>query len=110
MLQATPICPGCAPRRPPRPRPSLAHEIAADTPTTPDTATLRAVADHLDHVIAHAEPEQAKALLAILIADLRINSRTEVLPTYRVGAPVVCARASSVGETALCANHALLAE
>ena len=33
--------------------------------------------------------------LAILIADLRINSR-EVLPTYRVGAPVVCAPNSSV--------------
>lgn len=71
--------------------------MVADTPKTPDTATLRAVADHLDHVIAHGEPEQAKALLGILIADLRVNSRSEVLPTYRVGAPVVCAQTSSVG-------------
>jgi hypothetical protein len=71
--------------------------MAADTPTTPDTATLHAVADQLDHVIANGEPEQAKALLGILIADLRVNSRSEVLPTYRVGAPVVCSPTSSVG-------------
>ena len=75
---------------------ALALEMAADTPTTPDTATLRAIAAQLDHVIANGEPEQAKALLAILIADLRINSRAEVLPTYRVGTPTVCAPTSSV--------------
>jgi hypothetical protein len=49
-----------------------------------------------DHVIEHGEPEQAKALLAILIAGLRVNSRNEILPTYRVGAPVVYAPNSSV--------------
>jgi hypothetical protein len=80
---------------------ALALELAVDTPTTPDTATLHAVADQLDHVIAHGAPEQAKALLAILIADLRINSRAEVQPTYRIGAPVVCAPTSSVGDTGL---------
>jgi hypothetical protein len=26
------------------------------------------------------------ALLAVLIAELRVNSRSEILPTYRVGA------------------------
>jgi hypothetical protein len=77
-------------------RVALALEAAADTPTTPDTATLHAVAGQLEHVIAHGEPEQAKALLGILIADLRVNSRREVLPTYRVGAPTVCAPTSSV--------------
>ncbi len=76
---------------------ALARELAADTPTTPDTAQLEAVADRLDHTIAHGEPDQAKALLRILIADLHVNSRKEVLPTYRVGAPVVCAQTSSVG-------------
>lgn len=75
---------------------ALALELAAETPKTPDTAALQAVADQLEHVIAHGQPEQAKALLAILIADLRINSRAEVLPTYRVGAPVVCAPTSTV--------------
>ncbi len=75
---------------------TLAHELAADTPSAPDAAALRAVADHLDQVIEHGEPEQAKALLAILVAELRVNSRNEILPTYRVGAPVVCAPNSSV--------------
>jgi Resolvase, N terminal domain len=34
---------------------------------------------------------------AILIAELRVNSHNEILPTYRVGAPVVCAQTSPVG-------------
>jgi hypothetical protein len=49
-------------------------------------------------------PRRARAsegLLAILIADLRVNSRSEVLPTYRVGAPVVCAPTSSVGRAGI---------
>jgi hypothetical protein len=54
------------------------------------------VADQLDHTIAHGEPEQAKALLAILIAELRVNSCAEVLPTYRLSTPTVCAPTSSV--------------
>ena len=75
---------------------ALAHELAADAATTPDAAALHAVADQLDHTIEHGQPEQAKALLAILIAELRVNSRNEILPTYRVGAPVVCAPNNSV--------------
>ena len=75
---------------------AFARELAADTPTTPDTAALHAVADHLAHVIANGDPDQTKALLRILIADLRVNGRAEILPTYRVGAPVVCAQTSSV--------------
>ncbi len=83
----------------------LAHDLAADTPSAPDAAALRAVADQLDHVIEHGEPEQAKALLAILIAELRVNSRNEILPTYRVGAPVACAPTSSVEPTEVNANR-----
>jgi hypothetical protein len=67
----------------------------------PDTATLRAVADNLDLVISRGEPERAKALLATLIVELRVNSRSEILPTYRVGAPVVCALGSSVEPTGI---------
>jgi hypothetical protein len=47
-------------------------------------------------VIANGEREQGKALLATLIAELRVNSRCEIVPTYRVGAPVVCAPNGSV--------------
>jgi hypothetical protein len=74
----------------------LAADLSAEVPIAPDKAALRAVADRLDRVIVNGEPEQAKALLAILIAELRVNSRSEILPTYRVGAPVVCAPNSSV--------------
>jgi site-specific DNA recombinase len=80
---------------------TLALELAADTPTTPDTAALNAVADQLGRVIETGDPDQAKALLRILISELRVNSRSEILPTYRVGAPVVCAQTSSVGDTGL---------
>jgi site-specific DNA recombinase len=43
---------------------TLASQLTADATIAPDTQALRAVADRLDHVIAHGEPEQAKALLA----------------------------------------------
>jgi site-specific DNA recombinase len=75
---------------------ALAGDLAASTPAAPDTASLNAVAYRLDYVIANGEREQSKALLATLIAELRVNSRSEILPTYRVGAPVVCAPNGSV--------------
>jgi site-specific DNA recombinase len=68
------------------------HE-AAQAPTTAD---LAAVADQLETVIAEAEPQQAKALLALLIEELRVNGRAEILPTYRVVTDAVCALPSSV--------------
>lgn len=78
---------------------TLASELAAEAPTTPDTAALQAVADKLGRTIAHGDPDQAKALLRILIAELRVNGRREILPTYRLSMPVVCAQRSSVGDT-----------
>jgi hypothetical protein len=35
-------------------------------------------------VIALGEPEQTKALLRILIAELRVNGKTDIQPTYRI--------------------------
>jgi site-specific DNA recombinase len=75
---------------------AVARELSADIPTAPDAAALSAVADQLGRVIGAGDPDQAKALLRILIAGLRVNSRSEILPTYRIGAPVVCAQTSSV--------------
>lgn len=49
--------------------------------------------------------DQTKVLLRILISDLRVKSRGEILPTYRVGAPVVCAQTSSVEPTEVNANR-----
>lgn len=84
---------------------SLAREMSADTHTAPDTAALEAVADELGRVVATGNTDQAKALLRILIADVRVNSRAEILPIYRVAAPTVCAHNSSVEPTDLKSNH-----
>jgi site-specific DNA recombinase len=72
-----------------------ARELAADTPTNArhGRAPRRRRPARPRH--RHGRYRPTKALLRILIADLRINSRNEVLPTYRVGAPVVCAQTSS---------------
>jgi hypothetical protein len=48
--------------------------MSAEATPAPDKTVLDAVADHLDQVIANGEPEQAKALLAILIAELRVRA------------------------------------
>jgi hypothetical protein len=55
------------------------------------------VADNLETTVATANPRQAKAPLRLLIKDLRVNARSEILPTYRVVTPAVCALPTSVG-------------
>jgi site-specific DNA recombinase len=75
----------------------LARQLAPQASTAPDAAELAAVADNLETTIATADPRQAKALLRLLIKDLRVNARSEILPTYRIVTPAVCALPSSVG-------------
>jgi hypothetical protein len=75
----------------------LAEKLAPQATTSPDAAELAAVADNLETTISTAEPRQAKALLRLLIKDLRVNGRREILPTYRVVTDAVCAPPSSVG-------------
>lgn len=65
----------------------LADDGAEETAHTPTAADLAATADRLERVIAQGEPGQAKALLRILIAELRVNSKTDIRPTYRVITP-----------------------
>lgn len=89
--------------------PDLGEKLAPQAATSPDTAELDAVADSLETTISTAEPRQAKALLRILIKELRVNARSEILPTYRVVIPAVCALPSSVGGTRRCANQLLAA-
>ena len=69
----------------------------ADPTEAFDPAALAAVADRLRDTLATGEPEQTKALLRLLIKELRVNGRSEILPTYRVVTPEVCATPSSVG-------------
>jgi hypothetical protein len=57
---------------------------------------LAGVADHLETVIAETDPQKAKALCRLLIDELRVNSRAEILPTYRLVTPEVCAMSEKV--------------
>jgi hypothetical protein len=52
---------------------------------------LAEIADVLETVCAEGDPRKAKALLNLLIDELRVNSRAEILPTYRLVTPAVCA-------------------
>jgi site-specific DNA recombinase len=79
----------------------LAQQLAPQATTSPDAAELAAVADNLETTIAAADPRQAKALLRLLIKDLRVNARSEILPTYRIVTPAVCALTSSVERTGI---------
>jgi site-specific DNA recombinase len=76
---------------------ALAARLAPQVPTTPDAANLGAVADQLEDVVRTGDLKQAKALLRLLIKDLRVNGRKEILPTYRVVTDTVCVLPSSVG-------------
>ena len=74
---------------------TLAAQLADPTESY-DPQALATVADRLRDTLAAGEPEQTKALLRLLIKELRVNGRSEILPTYRVVAPEVCATTSSV--------------
>jgi site-specific DNA recombinase len=65
----------------------LADNGADEAAHAPTAADLAATADQLEGVIAKGEPEQTKALLRILIAELRVNSKTDIQPTYRIVTP-----------------------
>src|SRR5258708_30076061 len=66
---------------------------AAHAPTAADLAEI---ADALEAVTAQGEPQKAKALRQLLIHELRVNSRAEILPTYRLVTPEVCAMSEKV--------------
>jgi hypothetical protein len=51
----------------------------------PTPADLTAVADQLELVLAEGEPQNAKALLRLLTQELRVDSRAQIQPTYRLG-------------------------
>jgi site-specific DNA recombinase len=75
----------------------LIAQLAPDASSSPDTSALVAVADQLDLVLAAGAPQKTKALLRLLIKELKVNGRSEILPTYRILTPEVCATPSSVG-------------
>ncbi len=78
----------------------LTQTLAAHADTQPDTASLAALADQLDQLIATANPEQAKELLRLLIKDIRVHDQHTIIPTYRVP-PAVRTMHGTVGDTGL---------
>jgi site-specific DNA recombinase len=73
---------------------SLAAPVEGTHAATP--ADLAAVADLLEDVLAEADPQKTKPLLRLLIDELQVNSRAEILPTYRLVTPAVCAMSEKV--------------
>ncbi|MGH3129203.1 MAG: recombinase family protein [Gaiellaceae bacterium] len=67
----------------------------------PTPADLAAVADQLEHLLAEGKPEKTKALLRLLIQELRVDGRARIQPTYRLATPEVCATSEKVGGTGL---------
>ena len=61
----------------------------------PTAADLAALADQLERLL-NGQPQKAKALIRELVAELRVNSRTEILPSYYLATPEVCATSEKV--------------
>lgn len=67
----------------------------------PTPADLAAVADQLEHLLAEGKPEKTKALLRLLIQELRVDGRARIQPTYRLATPEVCATSEKVERTGI---------
>ncbi len=67
----------------------------------PTPADLAANANLLEEVLAEADPQKAKPLLRLLIDELRVNGRAEILPTYRLITPTACAMSERVGRAGI---------
>jgi site-specific DNA recombinase len=74
----------------------LSLQAPHESTHAPTPADLAVVADQLEQVIAEAAPQRAKALLRLLIEELRVNSRAEIQPAYRLVTPTVCAMSEKV--------------
>jgi hypothetical protein len=64
-------------------------------------ADLAEIANVVEEVAAEGDPRKAKALVNLLIDELRVNSRAEILPTYRLVTPEVCATSEKVGRVGI---------
>jgi len=74
----------------------LAPATRDEATHAPTAAELATIADQLDQLVAEAAPQKAKALLRLLIQELRVNGRAQIIPTYRVITPAVCATSEKV--------------
>ncbi len=68
---------------------------------SPTPADLAAVADHLDQLLTAGESRKTKALIRELVAELRVNSKAEIQPSYYLATPEVCATSEKVGRAGI---------
>jgi site-specific DNA recombinase len=64
-------------------RDELARQVAA-APTAPPAATLRQVADHVASIVASGSHSQRKALIEVLIAQIKITGPGRIVPVFRI--------------------------
>jgi site-specific DNA recombinase len=80
-------------------------ELSISTPhaaaQAPTAAELANVADQLETLLTNGEPQKAKALIRELVAELTVNSKTEILPSYYLATPTVCATSEKVGRAGI---------
>jgi site-specific DNA recombinase len=62
----------------------LTHSLGTQAHTSPDTAALAGLADQLEDILATESPEQAKELLRLLVKEIRVHDRRQIIPTYRI--------------------------
>jgi site-specific DNA recombinase len=74
----------------------LSLQAPDETARAPVAADLAEIADAIEAVATEGDPQKAKALLRLLIAELRVNGRAQILPTYRLVTPEVCAMSEKV--------------
>ncbi len=61
--------------------------IIDTAPTLPDAATLTEIADHITTLITTGTDEIRKALIATLIAEIKITGPDTIVPVYRIPQP-----------------------
>jgi site-specific DNA recombinase len=89
-----------------------AAELAAaadddtEQPERVTPADLDALRHELRAALEHNTPARAKTVLQAMIDGIRVDARDKIEPTFRI--PAVREPCGSMGETALCANHALM--
>ena len=82
-------------------REKLQDELADISITPPTASDLRSVIGAIADAMDNGMPSQRKALMQQLVSEIRVESRSEIFPTYRLPAPPVRVISGVVGRRGL---------
>jgi site-specific DNA recombinase len=82
-------------------REKLRDELADISITPPTASDLRSVIGAIADAMDNGMPSQRKALMQQLVSEIRVESRSEIFPTYRLPAPPVRVISGVVGRGGL---------